>query len=133
MCHKNPDGEAAQSDIDRMRKMIDYIFNKQQFTNKYIQDLERMISTILYQILLNEFTQIMMDNVYRAIIGNIRRFIKRFTEIAKDEYPDVFNKRHRNFKELLTELTYYLSFDSKLIADVHRLKKLDKIALIGSK
>lgn len=133
MCHKNPDSKAVQSDTDRMRKMIDYIFNKQQFINKYIQDLERMISIILYQILLNEFTQIMMDNVYRAIIGNIRRFIKRFTEIAKDEYPDVFNKRHRNFRELLTELTYYLSFDSKLITDVHRLKKLDKIALVGSK
>ena len=98
-----------------------------------MQDLERIISTIIYQILLNEFTQIMMDNVYRAIIGSIRRFIKKFTEIAKDEYPGIFNKRHRNFKELSTELTYYLSFDSKLIADIQCIKKLHKIPLIGSK
>lgn len=133
MCHKNPNKEVAKSDIDRMHKIINHLFTNCQFKNKYMQDLERIISTIIYQILLNEFTQIMMDNVYRAIIGSIRRFIKKFTEIAKDEYPGIFNKRHRNFKELSTELTYYLSFDSKLIADVDRLKKLDKIALIGSK
>nr|DAE84941.1 MAG TPA: hypothetical protein [Caudoviricetes sp.] len=131
--HKNPNSNAAQDDINRMQDIISHVFSKQQFTNKYIQDLERMISTIFYQTLITEFTQIMIDNVYRAIIGNIRRFIKRFTEIAKDEYPDVFNKRHKNFKELLAELTYYLSFDSMLITDVHRLKKLHKIVLVGSK
>lgn len=121
----------VRSNSDVIRK-INEVFDARDFALQFNEMIYDSTLSVFREVIGYNITKEMRINFYRGIIGNIRRFANRFSQIVRKEYPDLFDHKHQSFKELLSKMMYYLSFDSDVMFDVTHMSAIEKYNMIES-